>query len=31
VGADIFTGRDAGVFGRFDNRDRAYTEFRYSF
>jgi hypothetical protein len=31
VGVDIFAGADDGVFGRYDNRDRVYTEVRYDF
>jgi hypothetical protein len=31
VGLDIFTGSDDGVFGRYNNRDRVYTEVRYDF
>lgn len=31
VGADIFDGATPGYFGRFRNRDRAFTEVRYSF
>jgi hypothetical protein len=31
VGVDIFTGPDDGLFGRYNNRDRVYTEVRYSF
>ncbi len=31
VGVDIFTGPDDGVFGRYNNRDRVYTEVRYDF
>lgn len=31
VGADIFSGRQTGFFGRYDNNDRVYTEVRYSF
>lgn len=30
-GADVFTGSSAGLFGRFGNRDRLYTELRYDF
>jgi hypothetical protein len=30
-GADIFAGPTNGFFGRFGNRDRLYTELRYSF
>jgi hypothetical protein len=30
-GADIFTGPSDGFFGRFNNRDRLYTELRYAF
>jgi hypothetical protein len=30
-GADIFHGPPLGLFGQFDNRDRVYTELRYSF
>jgi len=31
AGADIFMGDSGGLFGRFTNRDRLYTEVRYSF
>jgi hypothetical protein len=31
AGLDIFHGHPLGFFGRFSNRDRAYTELRYSF
>lgn len=31
VGADIFHGPPTGLFGRFDNNDRVYSEVRYSF
>jgi hypothetical protein len=31
VGADIFGGPSTGFFGRFNNKDRVYTEVRYSF
>jgi hypothetical protein len=31
LGADIFHGPPEGFFGQFDNRDRVYTEVRYSF
>ena len=31
IGADIFTGPDDGYFGRYNNRDRVYTEARYAF
>jgi hypothetical protein len=31
VGADIFQGRPLGVFGRFDNKSRLYTELTYYF
>jgi len=31
VGADILHGPPLGFFGRFDQRDRVYTEIRYSF
>jgi hypothetical protein len=31
VGVDIFTGPDDGFFGRYNNRDRVYTEVRYDF
>ncbi|MDQ6621674.1 MAG: hypothetical protein M3Z31_18620 [Pseudomonadota bacterium] len=31
VGMDVFNGPPTGFAGRFDNRDRAYTELRYSF
>jgi hypothetical protein len=30
-GADIFEGPPLGFFGQYDNRDRVYTELRYSF
>lgn len=30
-GADIFTGPEDGLFGRYGNRDRVYTELRYDF
>ncbi len=30
-GADIFQGPPLGLFGRFDNQDRVYTELRYSY
>jgi hypothetical protein len=30
-GVDIFTGPSDGYFGRYDNRDRVYSEFRYDF
>lgn len=30
-GADIFGGHEAGIFGRFDNSNRIYTNLRYSF
>jgi len=30
-GVDIFTGPTDGFFGRFNNRDRVYTEVRYDF
>jgi hypothetical protein len=30
-GVDIFTGPTDGFFGRFNNRDRLYTEVRYDF
>jgi len=30
-GADIFTGSRDGFFGRFNERDRVYTELRYDF
>lgn len=30
-GADLFDGPDNGVFGRFDEADRVYTELRYTF
>jgi hypothetical protein len=30
-GMDIFTGPEDGLFGRYDNRDRVYTELRYDF
>jgi hypothetical protein len=31
VGADIFGGKPTGLFGRFDQSDRVYTELRFSF
>lgn len=31
VGADVFKGPALGLFGRFDGRDRVYTEVRHSF
>lgn len=31
VGADVFGGRPIGLFGRFDSKDRIYTEVRFSF
>lgn len=31
IGADIFDGPPAGLFGRFANNDRVYTEVRFSF
>ncbi len=31
VGADIFGGPLTGLFGRYDNNDRVYTDLRYSF
>ena len=31
TGADIFTGLNTGLFGQFINKDRVYTEARYSF
>jgi hypothetical protein len=31
AGVDIFNGPPLGYFGRYDNRDRVYTELRYSF
>lgn len=31
IGADVFNGPPAGMFGQYDARDRAYTEIRYSF
>jgi len=30
-GVDIFTGPNDGYFGRYNNRDRAYAEFRVDF
>jgi len=30
-GVDIFTGPSDGLFGRYNNRDRVYTEIRYDF
>jgi hypothetical protein len=31
AGADIFSGPATGLFGQFDNKDRVYTELRFSF
>lgn len=31
LGADVFGGRPSGLFGRFDQNDRIYTELRFSF
>ena len=31
AGADLFGGSPLGLFGRFDNKDRLYTELRYTF
>lgn len=31
LGVDVFTGNANGLFGRYDNRDRAYLEARYDF
>lgn len=31
LGADVFGGGPTGLFGRFENNDRVYTELRYSF
>jgi hypothetical protein len=31
LGIDIFSGPSAGIFGQFDDKDRAYTELRYDF
>ena len=31
LGVDIFKGQALGLFGQFNNQDRAYTELRYSF
>ena len=31
VGADIFKGPQVGLFGRYDGKDRLYSEVRYSF
>ncbi|HKX54410.1 MAG TPA: DUF1302 family protein [Nitrosospira sp.] len=31
IGADVFGGPPTGLFGRFDQNDRVYTELRYSF
>ncbi|SEP07711.1 DUF1302 family protein [Nitrosovibrio sp. Nv6] len=31
LGADVFGGQPTGLFGRFDQSDRVYTELRYSF
>jgi hypothetical protein len=30
-GVDIFTGPNDGVFGRYDSRDRVYSELRHDF
>jgi len=31
VGADLFNGPPLGYFGRYDAKDRVYTELRYNF
>ena len=31
MGVDIFSGPPTGLFGRYNNNDRVYTEVRYSF
>jgi len=31
VGADLFGGDSIGLFGRFDNSDRVYSNVRYTF
>ncbi len=31
IGADVFKGPELGMFGRYDQRDRVYSEVRYSF
>jgi hypothetical protein len=31
VGVDLFEGPPLGLFGQYDNRDRVYSEVRYSF
>ena len=31
LGVDIFKGKSLGLFGQYNNQDRAYTEVRYSF
>ncbi len=31
IGADIFKGPELGMFGRYDQQDRVYSEIRYSF
>jgi hypothetical protein len=31
AGIDVFNGPPLGFFGQYSNRDRAYTEVRYSF
>jgi hypothetical protein len=31
LGADVLGGQSTGLFGRFDQKDRVYTELRYSF
>jgi hypothetical protein len=31
VGADVFKGPPLGFFGRYDGKDRLYSEVRYSF
>jgi hypothetical protein len=31
AGVDIFSGPPMGLFGRYDNNDRVYTEVRYTF
>jgi len=30
-GVDVFGGKPNGLFGRYDDRDRVYTEARWSF
>ena len=31
LGADVFNGPAMGLFGRYDQADRVYSELRYSF